>query len=90
MINVEINADFKTGKVEVRGPKAIVMAEFTALAKDLRETLAKKHGLEKADADISDCIAKSKMTLEEIDAENERLERELLERFRGFLFGGIC
>lgn len=83
-----INVDLKTGKVEVRGPKAIVMEEFTALAKDLRETLAKKHGLEKADADISDCIAKSKMTLEEIDAENERLERELLERFRGFLFGG--
>lgn len=79
MIKVDLN------KVEVEGPRTVVMSEFTLLASELRKVLSKKFGEEAADKEILHCIELSKMTEDEVDAETEKLERELIRRL---LFGG--
>ena len=63
----------KHGATSISGAKDVLMAEFTVLLKNLKNF----HIFN--DEDIDECFKISKMSSEEIRAENERLMKELMK-----------
>lgn len=64
----------KRGATSISGAKEVLMGEFTMLLRSLKNS----HIFD--DEDIEECVKTSKMSVEDVKAENERLIKELVDK----------
>lgn len=77
-----IRAEKRLSKTEVQieGNLFDLIGEFLLITKSLRKTLLKNFPVSLVDPLIDDVIKDAKMTSEEMEAENKRLDAELKEK----------